>query len=100
LQHDFHRIAVETKRALRFAGLDALAPLGVDIARYRTFDYAATQAIAAAAYFLEFDGLIVPSARFECANLVIFTERVPLLTLVESLPVDWEEWRRRQRSLG
>ncbi|MGH7097562.1 MAG: RES family NAD+ phosphorylase [Stellaceae bacterium] len=98
LAHEIHRIAVEAERTLRFANLGALALLGVEIARYRTFEYQATQAIAAAAHFLEFDGLIVPSARFDCANLVIFTERAPLLTLIESLPVDWDEWRGRQRT--
>jgi hypothetical protein len=43
---------VETERTLRFANLESLSPLGVDIARYHTFEYQATQAIAAAAYFL------------------------------------------------
>ena len=68
--HGVHLITVETERALRFVDLDGLAPLGVDAARYHTFEYQATQAIAAAAYFLEFDSLIVPSARFPCANLL------------------------------
>lgn len=59
-----HRIIARTDRMLRFADLDGLAPLGVDARRYASFDRAATQALAAVAYFLEFDGLIVPSARF------------------------------------
>ncbi len=67
----------------------------MDPARYRTFEYGATQAVAAAANFLEFDGLIVPNARFRCANLVVFVERAPVLALIETQPVDWESWRRR-----
>jgi hypothetical protein len=94
LEHDVHLIEVETERTLRFADLEKLAPLGVDVARYHTFEYQATQAIAAAAYFLEFDGLIVPSARFDCPNLVIFTERATDLLLRDSQPVDWESWRK------
>lgn len=43
---------------------------------YGTFEYTGTQAIAAAAHFLEFDGLIVPSARASDLNLVLFTERL------------------------
>jgi hypothetical protein len=86
---------VETERTLRFANLESLSPLGVDIARYHTFEYQATQAIAAAAYFLDFDSLIVPSARFPCGNLVIFTERATPLVLRNSQAVDWERWRRR-----
>ena len=91
-----HLIEVETERTLRFADLESLAPLGVEIARYHTFEYQATQAIAAAAYFLEFDSLMVPSARFQCANLVIFTERVTELVLTKSEAVDWDAWRGRR----
>ncbi len=75
--------------------MESLVALGVEITRYHTFEYQATQAIAAAAYFLEFDSLIVPSARFDCANLVIFTERVTGLISKGSQPVDWERWRRQ-----
>jgi RES domain len=96
IEHELHRLEVETERTLRFADVESLVPLGVDIARYRSFEYRATRAIASAAYFLEFDSLIVPSARFGCANLVIFTERVTALTLGVSRPVDWDNWRRRR----
>ena len=97
IQHEIHRISARAERTLQFADLAALQLLGVDIRRYETFDYAATQSIAAAAHFLEFDGLIVPNARFACANLVIFVERAPGLTLIETQPVDWDSWRRSQR---
>jgi RES domain len=96
VEHEVHVIEVEAERTLRFASIDSLAPLGVAIERYHTFEYQATQAIAAAAYFLEFDSLIAPSARFPCANLVIFTERATGLALKNSQTVDWESWRRRQ----
>jgi hypothetical protein len=97
IEHEIHVIEVQAERTLRFANTANLAPLGVDIARYRTFEYGATQAIASAAHFLEFDGLIVPNARFDCANLVIFVERAPGLALIESQPVDWEAWRKQRR---
>jgi hypothetical protein len=54
LEHEIHAIEARTERALRFAGVASLEPLGVDAASYRSFDHAATQAIAAAAHFLEF----------------------------------------------
>ena len=98
IEHEVHLIEVETERTLRFADLESLAPLGVEIARYHTFEYQATQAIAAAAYFLEFDSLMVPSARFHCANLVIFTERVTELVLTKSEAVDWDAWRGQRVS--
>jgi hypothetical protein len=94
IEHEMHTIEVQTERNLRFADVASLAPLGVDPARYRSFDYAATQAIAAAASFLGLDGLIVPNARFNCGNLVIFTERAPALTLIKTERVDWDKWRR------
>lgn len=97
IEHEIHALRAEAERALRFADLPSLEAFGVDTARYRTFEYAATQALAAAAHFLQFDGLIVPNARFECANLVLFTERSPILTLVETQVVDWAAWRRARR---
>jgi len=96
IEHEIHAIDVRIERSLRFANVQNLAPLGVEPARYRSFDYTATQAIAAAANFLGFDGLIVPNARFDCGNLVIFTERAPALTLIRTERVDWDTWRRNR----
>jgi RES domain-containing protein len=95
IQHQLHEIAVKTDRALHFADVASLGAFGVDVARYESFDYAATQAIAAAAHFMEFDGLIVPSARHGSSNLVIFTDRgvASSLALRRSHPVDWSAWK-------
>jgi hypothetical protein len=98
IEHEIHTIGVQTERNLRFADAASLAPFGVDVARYRSFEYEATQAIAAAANFLGFDGLIVPNARFACSNLVIFTERAPELTLIDTKRVNWNSWRRDRQS--
>ena len=100
ITHDIHVLAVKTDRVLRLVDTSKLEKLGVEIARYETFDYSATQAIAAAAHFLEFDGLLVPSARFACSNLVLFTDRVSVagsLQLVSSESVDWSAWRKTRR---
>jgi hypothetical protein len=97
IEHEIHEIGVGAERILRFADIAALTPLGIDPARYRSFDYAASQTLASAANFLGFDGLIVPNARFECPNLVVFIEQGPALTLVRTEDVDWQAWRRRQR---
>ncbi len=98
-RHDLHRIVATTQKILRFADVSALKPLGVDARRYAAFDYGATQAIAAAANFLEFDGLIVPSARAPELNLVLFTERLDsaaALTAADTQPVDWDAWQAKQ----
>jgi hypothetical protein len=100
IQHQIHVLAIKAERTLRLVDMQELGNLGVDISRYETFEYSATQAIAAAAYFLEFDGILVPSARFSCSNLVLFTDRVTdtgHIQLVSSEDVDWTEWRKRKR---
>lgn len=97
IRHELHRLKVRTRRTLKIASLEILASLGVDVSRYRDFDYSQTQAIAAAAHFLEFDGLMVPSARAPCRNLVLFTQRAPEIELLSSVDVDWDDWRKRAK---
>ena len=100
LQHQVHVLAVTAARTLHLVDMHELENLGVDISRYETFQYGATQAIAAAAHFLEFDGMLVPSARFACSNLVLFTDRVldtGTIQLVSSEEVDWTDWRKKNR---
>lgn len=98
MQHQIHVLAVKAERTLRLVDMGELENLGVDVSRYEAFEYGATQAIAAAAHFLEFDGILVPSARFSCSNLVLFTDRVSHtghLQLVSSEAVDWADWQRK-----
>lgn len=100
LEYELHRITARTNNSLRFADVSSLSTLGVDVRRYASFEYSATQAIAAAAFFLDFDGLIVPSARSTELNLVIFMEKLGIgeqLKLEASEPVDWPAWRSRHR---
>jgi hypothetical protein len=101
LRWNSHRIKVSAPQTLRLADIPTLERLGVDVARYRERVYDQTQEIADAAYFLEFDGLIAPSARWGCANLVLFTDRLTPEQIVIDGPadaVDWDVWRRRSRS--
>jgi RES domain len=100
IQHDMHKIRIHTEKTLQFADVAALQSLGVDPAKYPGFDYTATQAITAAAHFLGFDGLLVPSARASCKNLVLFIERVTEagnLEVLETRPVHWTAWRRKRK---
>jgi hypothetical protein len=98
LMHELHCLEARTGRTLRFVDVASLVPLGVDPVRWQGFDYDATRAIAAAAHFLEFDGLIVPSARAACANLVVFLGNLATnvgLSVRRSETVDWSSWRKR-----
>jgi len=98
IEHQLHELEVKVERALRFESLDQLEKLGVDIARFESFEYATTQAIAAAAHFLEFDALVVPSARFDAPNVVLFLERVRTAPeLIKSENVNWTPWRAKLR---
>ena len=80
------------------ADIPSLAAYGVDVSRYESFEYGATQALAAAAHFLEFDGLIAPSARHPSLNLVIFMDRdaAGSLDVKQTYSVDRSGWRRQR----
>lgn len=78
-----YEIKATLNASLELLDMSKLKSLGVDTDRYgsleysrRTEEYSRTQQIGEAAYFLEFDGLIVPNARWKCNNIIIFTNRI------------------------
>jgi RES domain len=89
-----HRLRATTRAAIRLLRAD-FADLGVRDADYDSVNYRRTQAIGAAVAFLECDGLIVPSARWTCENLVIFMDNHRLEETLEcehSEIVNWLAW--------
>jgi hypothetical protein len=65
--------------------------------RYGERDYELTQRIGAALAFLGLDGLIAPSARWQCDNLMIYQTNHLLnerLEVIEDERVDWGAWAR------
>ncbi len=98
IEHEIHTLKIRASRVLKFENLKELERFGINTARYESFEYAATQAIAAAAHFLEFDALIVPSARVTAPNLVVFLDRlkVPPESMASD-PVNWQAWRERMK---
>jgi len=97
IRYGLHRVRVRTAKTLRLPGLDAMVPLGVDPARYREILYAPTQAIGDAAYFLGFDSIIAPNARWPCDNLILFTDQIAVadLEVIESSEINWPAWRKK-----
>lgn len=95
LRSVLHRLTVRTTRTLKIADLEALEGLGVSRETYQSLDYERCQEIGDAAQFLGFDGILAPSARWPCQNLVLFVDRFEPgdLELAESEPVDWQAWR-------
>lgn len=92
-----HHLRVTTRKTLRLIRTD-LEALGVKAATYSSANYSQTQAIGAAIAFLECDGLIVPSVRWECDHLVIFSDHHDVvedeLKVVSTEEVDWLTWGR------
>lgn len=96
MRHDLFELAVIAHQTLVLADMEQLKRLGVDDGRYRELLYSRTQEIGAAAAFLGFDGLIVPSARWNCQNIVLFLDAIHIeeVRTVSVQPVDWKAWRR------
>lgn len=93
------KVRVATERTLVFNDIDALAAVGVSEQDFRRGEYTRTREIGAAARFLDMDGLIVPSARWPCSNLVLFPDRLAdldRLQVMETRNVNWPAWRERQ----
>lgn len=99
LRSILHRVSVKTRRTLKLADLAAVEALGISRETYPSLDYARTQEIADAADFLGFDGILTPSARWSCQNLVLFMDKIGPQDLVahESEAVDWDAWRRQRK---
>ena len=94
---EVHLISASASRTLKLIEAQ-LWDLGVERSEYTTRNYQRTQEIGAAVEFLGCDGLIVPSARWKCDNLVLFMNQHDIgeetLQLIRSEPVDWKEWGR------
>jgi hypothetical protein len=95
-----YRIAAKARKTLRLVDMTALERLGVERSRYQEILYTRTQEIGDAAYFLGFDGILAPSARWACLNLVLFTERLTPddVRIEDQEVVDWEQWKGQELS--
>lgn len=100
LRFGLHRLVVRTRKTIKFADMAALKRLGVDERQFQEILYSRTQEIGDAAYFLGIDGIIAPSARWSCLNLVLFTDRLGPddLNVIEAQHIDFGEWKNRTRS--
>jgi RES domain-containing protein len=90
-----HTMFVTTKNTARLTERALLDGLGLGRATLHGTDYAHCQRIGYAAHFLGLDGLVVPSARHDSNNLVLFLDKLdsdPEVT--ESSPISWSEWKK------
>lgn len=97
-----HRLRVVACKTLRLIRAD-IKDLGVSESAYKDVNLPQTQAIGAAVEFLGCDGLIAPSARWDCDNVMLFPDRMgadATLELQETETVDWIAWGQANGFLG
>ena len=90
-----HTISVSVDQAIRVAVGD-FAALGIDPNDYSSRNYERTQLVGAAINFLELDGLLAPSARWQCENLMIFANNHPLdatLDAIDEELIPFTDWQ-------
>lgn len=99
VKYQVYEIALALQRSLKLLDLAALAALGLDISRYGQLsynekhgEYPRSQDIAEAAHFLDYDGLVVPSARYDCLNVIAFCDRLAAGALVVTRDGETVEW--------
>ena len=102
-----YQIEADLQRVLDLSAAGKLAQLGVNMAAYgrlsyvqRVEEYPTLQQIGEVAFFYEYQAVIVPSARWPGANVVIMTEhaRLTRLEVIDDEAVDLEAWARSTRS--
>ena len=89
-----HTLDVSATQTLKLVRAD-LKELRVDLDRIGDMDYTFTQQIGSAVAFLGNDGLIVPSVRWDCENLILFddgTLKTKLQHIGEPEQIDWQSW--------
>jgi RES domain-containing protein len=105
VRYRLFELRTEIEKALHLLDVDAIAQLGVDTSRYgllshadRQQEYPRTQEIAETALFVGFDGLVVPSARWQCSNVILFADRIgpdQVEVVKDHNLVDWGTWRAK-----
>lgn len=91
-----HTLHVAARRAIRITRHD-FAALGVDATRFGDLDYWRTQVVGDAIGFLEFDAILVPSARWDCENLVLLQDHLDMSdspALIRSEEFSWIDWAK------
>lgn len=75
-------------------GAEELGKLGAGPTIYRSRDYSRTQEISDGLNYLGCDGLIAPSARYDCNNLIVYMQNLDkecVLEEIESSEFLWSE---------
>jgi RES domain-containing protein len=93
----FHELRIETKKTVRITRKD-FAKLGIDETQFGDIGYQRTSQVGDVAGFIGYDGILVPSARWDCENLIVLCDNHDInlkIDLLSSVTFDWQEWARR-----
>jgi hypothetical protein len=91
-----HQLRLTTRKTVRLLRT-TLPQFGIDPEGFGELDYRRTQDVGEALAFLGYDGLIAPSARWPCENLMLFGDNHGIdceLEVIASEEVDWLKWSR------
>lgn len=110
LRYKLYELRVTLDGVVTFPDQDSLAEVGIDVSRFgqlsyqeRPAEYPRTQEVSEAVHFLggnapgEASGIIVPNARWDCRNLVIFcvhTNPDAVEEVRDHGVIDWATWER------
>ncbi len=111
IRYGLFELHVRLESVTDFSQRELLSSLGINMARFgqlsyveRAGEYPRTQEVAEVAHFLDHDGIIVPSARWDCNNVVVFCDhaRLGAIEVIKDHGlIDWSAWiaanRRRLR---
>ena len=91
-----NKIRVDLNNVLKL-DIEQLQQVGISEPLANRVDYEISQQVGAAAHLLDYEGLIVPNARWNCLNLVLFLDRLDIntqLKLFEENPIDLTAWHK------
>ena len=96
LTYRLYELEVRTTDTLTFLDLNAMEQVGIEAEKYKEMLYGKTQEVAAAAQFMGFDGIIAPSARWDCQNVILFLDAIDPDDIkdIDNEKVDWATWRK------
>lgn len=82
VKYELFELQASLSRVISFPDLEALQSVGLNITGYglasyadRQTEYPRSQEVAEACFFLGADGILVPNARHESQNLIVFCEQ-------------------------
>ncbi len=105
VRYKVFELSITLSRLLMLQTLDELEKLGLDVRTFgqlsydnRLSEYPRTQDIAETAHFLDYDGILIPNARWNCANIVVFCDQLPSGALEVAKDhglIDWPNWNSK-----